>query len=324
VYTTPVVAGDLVYIGSCAGSLWAFEVATGTAFWTFDFIAEWGQRVSFHGDPLITDELIITGSDGTSIGVLAALERETGDLRWHLTDQRGFPSDLASWEDNLYVASNTDTLYCVDIESGSVRWSFHGGEAIDDSRWSGAPAAVNGRVFFGPRDGILYALSADSGTVLWERDLGAPVSTSILADTVSIYLGTKNGLLHQIDQRNGASLASIDLGSTPRRRLLRVGNSIVALVGRDEELVAVNDSLSAVIWRTPSEHGWSSHRPHLWQNHILVGDTLGMLWALSPDDGSVDWTVQLEGMIRGIGSADSTILVGNLGGMVYAIAAPRQ
>ncbi|HUU45525.1 MAG TPA: PQQ-binding-like beta-propeller repeat protein [Acidobacteriota bacterium] len=318
-YTTPAVAGDVVYVGSCAGTFWAFDTQTGEVLWTYDIRDAWGTRVNFHGNPLITDSLIITGCDGSGGGHIFGFAGATGDVLWHHSDERGFPCDLAGWGSNVYAVTISDVLTCYDVNSGEVRWTFTGGPVRDSARWSGSPVIAGRRIFFGPRDGFVYALDVDSGNVIWEREMPAPVTTSIVVDASALMLGTKDGTMHRLDQGTGEILAEIALGARPRWRPLLVDHTLMVLVAGEREIVAVDDSLSGVLWRRQFDHQVMSDRPYLWEGQVLVGDSAGTLWSLSPEDGSVAWTVKLEGALRGIGSADSAIIVGTLGGMVYAV-----
>ena len=57
--------GEVVLIGSCAGTFYALDKKTGEVRWSYD-IKKDGDQTSFHGNPLITEDLIIIGTDGRS------------------------------------------------------------------------------------------------------------------------------------------------------------------------------------------------------------------------------------------------------------------
>jgi hypothetical protein len=94
----------------------------------------------------------------------------------------------------------------------------------------------------------------------------------------------------------------------------------VLIVLRDggKELIGVDRSLDSILWRLESETIWSSYRPHLWRDLILIGDEEGTFCAVDPLTGAVEWTEEFEGMIRGIGSDGNRLFIGTLQGMVYA------
>jgi hypothetical protein len=74
-------------------------------------------------------------------------------------------------------AENTDTVYCLDADTGAVRWkhsyacklapdNFEGGPC-------GTPTVAGTAVYTCSRFGQVFALDADSGKVIWTKDLMA-------------------------------------------------------------------------------------------------------------------------------------------------------
>ena len=76
---TPTVVGDLVYGASCSGVLFALDKSSGEVRWRYD-TAQDGRSASFHGDPVVTDELLVISSDVSSSGFVYAFELDTGEV----------------------------------------------------------------------------------------------------------------------------------------------------------------------------------------------------------------------------------------------------
>ena len=55
------------------------------------------------------------------------------------------------------------------------------------------------RVYFGARDGMLYALNRSDGTVVWKLDLGAPVELPVAFADGRLFIRTNDGMLHAVD-----------------------------------------------------------------------------------------------------------------------------
>jgi glucose dehydrogenase len=71
------------------------------------------------------------------------------------------------------AAINT-TVYAIDASTGQIKWKHF----IDNTVISGGCCMVSGGVvYFGDRDGRLYALDADNGAPLWERKFNAIFSS---------------------------------------------------------------------------------------------------------------------------------------------------
>lgn len=319
--------GDLVYIGSCAGQFVALDKESGDVRWRYD-ITQDGDQSNFHGDPLVTDSLIITGCDGGGIGHLYAFDRATGAKRWMYPDERGFTTDLIRHGQILYAVSLHDELSCIEIATGQLLW-YDLARSDRERPFSSSPAIAGDRVFFGNRSGMVKALSADSGHVIWSRNVRSLVSTALLTSGDDLFLGTADGDVFRLHQNTGEVLDSLALGVAADaddriEQIGTIGNMVLAdsvlilLRNGGTELIGVECSLDSVRWRLPAESHWSSYRPHAWNGFILVGDRDGALCAVDPATGSVRGTAHFDGTIRGIGSDGSLLFIGTLQGALYA------
>ena len=305
----------------------ALDKTTGERRWAYD-AREDGEEVNFHGDPLITENLIILGSDQSRADAGAhvyALERATGKLRWKYRAARGVATDIVRDGERLYAVSLTDHLICLDLQSGRVVWTFASGSSNEKqllARWT--PALSEGHVFFGGLDGLVYALEAESGRLLWKRDLGSPIWTPMLLVASGLYVGTFDRRVHRLSEASGTALGQLDVGGLPFGPLTPAGDSLLLLVASDDRgatLKAVDLSLAQVRWtRDPSAGKWTSARPYVWKQSVLAGSGQGELAAISPTDGSVRWSSILQGTIRAIGAGNDTLYVGTLEGAIYAYA----
>ena len=110
--------GDLLVVGSCKGIVHALDKETGHVKWEYDIRKDGDQR-QFHGDPLITDELVVIGTDG-NMGHVYAFERTTGAVRWkYRVDERGVTSDVAHREDPLAWQYNLNRVASKGEDNGN-------------------------------------------------------------------------------------------------------------------------------------------------------------------------------------------------------------
>src|SRR5437879_603876 len=134
------------------------EKKTGRVKWEYD-IRKDGEQSQVHGDPLITNDLVVMGTDG-KIGHVYAFDRATGTVRWKFKVlEGGVTSDVLRLDHNIYFVTLGDELNCLDLESGRVRWTFRSSFTGESSLWPSSPAVISDRVYFGGRDGIAYALN---------------------------------------------------------------------------------------------------------------------------------------------------------------------
>ena len=70
-------------------------------------------------------------------------------------------------ESLYYGSSADDTVYCLDVATGKVRWSF-----CTEGPVRLAPTVAGGRVYAGSDDGCLYCLDAADGRLVWKHRAG--------------------------------------------------------------------------------------------------------------------------------------------------------
>src|SRR5690242_17162531 len=95
------------------------------------------------------------------LGLPASAAVETAD--WPAYEHGGTHSS-ARFGDPTITASNASHVH--------VAWQFSPG-----TRWDASPTVVNGRVYIGARNAVLYALDASSGAIVWQKQLDGGSST---------------------------------------------------------------------------------------------------------------------------------------------------
>jgi outer membrane protein assembly factor BamB len=296
----------------------ALERKTGKVRWSYD-TGQDGQAVQFHTDPLVVGDLIITGSDLTGGGAarLYAFEADTGKPRWKMEMGSGAAADILRLGPNVYALSFQDDLICVDWKTGELVWKFENGHPNDQWIQGVAPSAGDGRIFFGGLDGVIYALDANSGALLWKRELGGRISTSVLLAGGSLYAGSSNNHLYRLDPKTGTVTADFEAAEPPTGRMLFAEDSLVVFLTA-RKLTCLDSSLKVIRWSAVASGFWSSSRPYAWDHAVLAGNEQGEVSAFRISDGSRLWSERFEGMIRGIGTSQDVIYVGTLKGRVYA------
>ena len=133
----PLVAGDTLFIGgSDCHKLFAFHVATGELFWTYEFLLNSFSSPIIEGDHIFFttgDALANLGSNYGS-GYLYALDRKDGSMvNVSLIGGNIFIDPLV-YEDNIYLGSDDMHIYAIDLPgflSDSATLQLRGYEFID-------------------------------------------------------------------------------------------------------------------------------------------------------------------------------------------------
>jgi outer membrane protein assembly factor BamB len=293
----------------------ALDRRTADVKWVYD-IRKDGEQSQFHGDPLITDEPVIIGTDG-KLGHVYAFERSTGVVRWkYKVDQSGVASDVLRLGRNVYAVTLGDELLCLDLQTGKHNWSFRSSFSSKDFHWTSTPAVTSGRVYFGGLDGIIYALDAQSGKLIWKKDLGGRVTTSVAVQGHDLYVGTAKRHIYRLDADSGEVLSDIATESEPKWHLTITDDSLFVFLG-DEILTSLDHTLKKVRWSAEASREWTSARPYLWHGVVLAGNRRELV-ALRSTDGAREWSHQFPETIRGIGTSEEVLYVGSLKGPIFA------
>lgn len=288
--------------------------------WSYN-IRNDGDQNNFHGNPLITANLVITGTDGgsrpTGIGNVYAFDRTTGKVHWKYSAGRGVPTDIVRRNDDLYAVTMGDELICLDLKTGKLKWSFRTGNPNDHSFLNVSPAVEANRVFFGGVDGKVYAFDSRSRKRLWEKNLGGPISNSFVISDGSLYVGAAYKRIYQLNARNGEVISDFAPDAGIHWAFVSTQDSLIAHLGGNT-LASLPKNLGKLRWTQESDKPWSSSHPYLWRGTTIVGTEDGLVSAFRLSNGSLAWTQKFAGPIGGIGGDEKALYVGTRRGILYA------
>ncbi len=142
VFATPVISGSQIFITTASGEVYALDLATGKTNWR-------ASHGSTEPPAVLGDLVVVAASNGGIYGLDAA----TGEQRWLHPGGREAPTAPVIVDGLVLIGSGT-TLYAIDATTGKTAWYFLAGDVIESS-----PVVVANHVFFGARDGFLYAVA---------------------------------------------------------------------------------------------------------------------------------------------------------------------
>ncbi|HDD46027.1 MAG TPA: hypothetical protein ENG42_00995 [Candidatus Aenigmarchaeota archaeon] len=226
----PAIYNGNVYIGSYDAFLYAIDMETRELVWRFkagDFI--------FSG-PAIDEKngIVYFGSKDSYIYAVSARD---GKEIWRFKTMDEIMSFPTLYNGKLLIGSLDGYLYCIDAYSGREEWRFKtGGEIVQrfelpvangmiyfcsfdnylyaltlDGKevWrfqlgkygsSGVPALYKGVLYHGDREGIFYAIEANSGKEVWRFYASKkPISQKPLIFNEKVYFGSDDCNLYCLD-----------------------------------------------------------------------------------------------------------------------------
>jgi polyvinyl alcohol dehydrogenase (cytochrome) len=243
IWSSPVVADGVIYTGIASvakeagfrGVVVAVDAATGTTIWEHFVTPEGTDGGGVFGVPAVDQArgLVIVGTqnaytaDATDAGdvmSVIALDQATGDLVWAFS---GLPSDGSATVADDIAFSASPNLITVEIDGASrdivaigqksgIFWALGGME--------GSSAAGNGVIvvpatmwpdFSDPEAaGVVRALDAATGQILWSYDVAAPMpAPAAIVNDVALVAGFDGTLrVHALQQ--GTVLWEYDMAAS--------------------------------------------------------------------------------------------------------------
>ena len=206
----------------------------------------------------------------------------------------------------------------------NTKWYFEINEPIKQTPTvyqypQGTGAAAN-EVFFSQLDTI-YCVDLRYGDLLWRQKLDFPISTRILADDLSIFVGSDNGRAYGVRKNSKVEDWTYLTGSSMR--------ASPAVNAPNVYFASTDGYVYKLAGRTGWVHGssWKFKTgarvvadPAVFSRWVFVGSTDYKLYALESADGTVAWTFQAEAPIE-----DSPVVYSHKNNQdyVYCVATER-
>ena len=279
-FSTPALADDLIFVGSFTGDLYCINAATGETIWNVPLVtdASWFGLAS---SPLVVDDQVFVTSftDGT----LHVFDFEGHEL-WNISTP-GEVNELASpayWDGNVYFVGGDPALYCVDVSSQSVLWTYSTNSEITTT-----PTIWNGSVFFASADELL-SMDAKNGEELWT----VPINVKLSSPAISfgrLYLGTFDNSFDCYDALDGSLLWSTDVNGPIKTPPVVAGDLIYFGTNTAEgQFYALNTTDGSVVWTYPvNEFIMSS--PTVSDGVLYFGAEDNHIYAFGPERSKVLW-----------------------------------
>ena len=269
VLCAPVVADDTVYVADAGGRLSAFGALDGTRRWTHSPLG--GKALV--GPPVVhAGTIYLGGGDG-----LLALAAATGEARWSYATGVPVTAAPAVADGRVFLLAEGPRLVALREADGRPLWMRKLG-ALNPSLWDlvrevndsggqpeflGSPPAIAARTVYvaGP-DNTLYAVSAASGEVRWQRPLKLGLHAGCAVADGRVYAAGTDGRLCALAVADGREQWSVDTRLRVDRVVPVVVGDLVYVAGRamspgpplltSGAVQAYDRETGALRWRRPT------------------------------------------------------------------------
>jgi len=267
-YSSPAVAGGVVYVGSGDGSVYALDAASGTKKWAST------TGSSFVSSPAVAGGVVYVGSDD---GNVYALDAASGAKKWASPTGTSIVSSPAVANGAVYVGSGNGNVYALDAASGAKKWVYHAAGSITSS-----PAVAGGVVYIRSDDGNLYALDAVSGMKKWVyHTVGVTTFSPIISSPAVaggvVYIGSDDRKVYALDAITGVKKWAYPTGNVIYSSPTVAGG--VVYIGSEDHKVYALDAVTGVKKWT-YDTGWViDSSPAVANGVVYIGTGNGNVYA---------------------------------------------
>ncbi len=291
VRSSPVVADNILYVGSNDGNFYALDSRSGKEIWRFETKGEITSTAAVYGG---------TVWFSSRDRYLYALSAKSGKEIWKFKMGEDLSNkDYQDYWDyylsspnifngNIYVGSGDGFLYAFNCSTKKSIWKFNA-----DSRIRSTPAISGNLVVFGTMDGHLIAVDIKNGKRKW----------TFAVDGASFHFDDKSN-----DRTSVFCSPSI-------------GNGIVAIGGRDGFLYGVNFETGKLEWKTTHDGSSWILSTGILGNTLYVGSgSAFILQAADLKTGKVLWRFKTRSAVfSSISITGNTLYFADISGSVYAL-----
>jgi outer membrane protein assembly factor BamB len=309
IISSPLVAGDRVYVGAIrdsafapSGIVYCLNRVTGKVAWKFD---DGGAMKHMYSSPCLGDGRLYIGEGmhGNLTCKLYCLDADSGEKRWHFEAAGHIESSPCFADGRVYFGAGDDGIYCLDAASGATRWHFVAPMHIDST------AAVSGKRLYAG-SGVsrsyhtteVFCLDCDDGKVLWRTPTDLPVWGSPVVDGDRLFVGLGNGRLdHSAEppERPGGAVLCLDTGTGQVCWRYDVDDSVLVrpALGARNVYAGSREGLCYCIDRENGRLCWKENlgspvvaASALIDRRLYVAASSGLVWCLDADSGKRHWS----------------------------------
>jgi outer membrane protein assembly factor BamB len=295
IHSSPAVENGLVFFATRDGALVAVDAASGKQRWRMasgaDLPLPWGHETGdyYIASPVLAGNGIVVFGAGD--GSVRALEEKTGKAVWTRNIGERIRSTPAISDGLVFVGTVEGRLHALALKDGAPRWKFDTeGTKLDSAKYGfdrrsiqSSPAVANGVVYFGARDGWVYAVGANDGKERWRYDhhVSWVITSPAIADGVVYDASSDGAFVQALNAADGTERWRTKTGA-PLWSSPAVGGSVLYIGDHAGFLRAIDRATGKELWFFRSA-GDVLSSPVVSNDLVIFASSDGSIYALHVD-----------------------------------------
>ena len=250
--------------------------------------------------------LYLSGSDNI------ILKKKVGKNKFHLSKIMNSP---LIFKDNILFSDDTGTIFNINF-NGKINWKKNLYKKLYKRVYKNLSYIIyDDKIYVADNIGFIYALSFDTGKLLWIKKHGIPLKSNIKIFNNKIYLINQDNRLICLKVNDGSKIWDIRSVSSfiKSQGILSVAISKkgnVLSINSSGELIKVNGSNGSIYWSTNISGSLYAHSTDFFKSSDIVidnGDIIfsagSNIYSLKINSGMLNWEKEIN-------SASAPIIVG--------------
>jgi outer membrane protein assembly factor BamB len=306
---SPVMSDGRIYVVDTTARVTAFDANSGVQIWSNALEVESDGKSSRFGGGVSATSTNVFATNG--VGDVVSLAADTGALVWKKRPAgplRGAPT-LSNG--NVYVMTQDNQIYALRQSDGEAQWNEAGPVAASGIFGVGAPAAAQGTIIAGYSSGELAAYRYENGRSLWSDTLSRTAMSTSVSTLTDIDADPVIDRGRVFALGKGGRMASYELVSGQRIWEINIAGISTPVTSGDWVFVMTDEARLLCVARSSGKIRWISKLqrynnakkkkgPISWYGPVLAGGRLvvansrGAVWSISPDEGSATQVLDVK------------------------------
>jgi outer membrane protein assembly factor BamB len=254
-----------------------------------------------------------------SNGVIYALNKNNGTLRWNVTFGIGSP---AFDDGSIFAKSSAGFVARLDASTGALAWNHSFAYSIYSN-----PAVADGMVFVATwNEGKVYALSASNGSQIWQSSYltWSLESTPVVVGGL-VYVGGGDRMIYVLDEYDGSLVKTYGPvgGYLNQGPVVAYGKLFVGVGDYNRTVYAISEDSGEILWSYPiGGTAGPMIEPRVADHKVFVGSMSSppLLFVLNESNGELIWSFKpnVTGLITDIGVANGKVF-SSMGDRFYVL-----
>lgn len=305
----PVISSGRLIVVDTDAVVSAFDANSGARLWAKALDTDGKSRSSLFGGGASANGNFVYATNG--VGDVAALQADTGTEVWKKRPGgplRGSPTIAIG---NVYVMTQDNRIFALRSADGASEWDEAGPVSSSGIFGVAAPAAAAGTVIAGYSSGELSAYRYENGQNLWTDTLSRTAMSTSVSSLIDIDADPVIDRSRVFALGKGGRMASYELANGQRIWEINVGGISTPVVSGEWVFVLTDNAKLLCVQRATGKIRWVSqlalfrneekkkdviawHGPVLAGGRLIVANSEGQVWAVSPGEGSASMMFDLK------------------------------